>query len=154
MNLHLERFGYGKDSTLGLLSEVDSTSRHTHVCFTIEDERREKKVPGETAIPTGVYEIELRTEGGMHPKYAKRFPEMHRGMLWLQHVTGFKFVYLHIGNDDDDTEGCPLTVTTPFIDGKGEFTGGASKVAYVKLYTKVIAAMDKGQKIIITVTEK
>jgi len=153
MKLWLERFGFGKDSTLGRLS-LDIDAAIVHLCFTIEDERRKVKVPGETAIPTGVYEIALRTEGTLTKKYAKRFPEMHKGMLHLQSIPDFKFVYLHIGNDDDDTEGCPLTVTTPFVDGKGEFTGGGSKDAYVKLYQKVIAAMDAGESVMLTVSEK
>lgn len=154
MKLWLERFGYGNDSTLGRLWLDNGSDGLEHVCFTIEDERRIKKVPGETAIPVGVYEIKLRAEGGLTKKYAKRFPELHRGMLHLQSVPDFKWVYIHIGNDDDDTEGCPLAVTTPFVDGKGEFTGGGSKIAYVKLYAMVLDAMDRGGDVILTVTEK
>ena len=153
MKLWLERFGYGDDSTLGRLM-LDDDGALSHLCFTVEDERRDVKVPGETAIPVGVYAIELRTEGGLTQKYARRFPEMHKGMLWLQSVPGFDWIYLHIGNDDDDTEGCPLTVTTPFIDGNGEFTGGGSKDAYVKLYTRIVEAMEAGDDVVIKVSEK
>ena len=150
MRLSLERFGYGSDSTLGRLT-LDGME---HVCYTIEDERRDVKVAGETCIPVGVYEIQLRTEGGLTQKYAARFPELHRGMLWLQNVPDFQFVYLHIGNDDDDTEGCPLTVTTPFVDASGEFTGGGSKDAYVKVYGMIVAAMDAGEDVVLAVSEK
>lgn len=153
MKLWLERFGYGKDSTLGRLS-IDNDGTILHECFTIEDERREMKVPGETCIPPGVYEIVLRTEGGLHEKYRQRFPEMHKGMLWLQNVPGFTFVYLHVGNDDDDTEGCPLTVTTPVVTADGEFVGGESVKAYKAMYMKVAEAMDKGETVVITVSEK
>jgi len=150
MKLHLERFGYGTDSTLGRLT-LDGTD---HICYTIEDERRAVKVAGETCIPVGVYSIKLRTEGGLTKKYAKRFPEMHMGMLWLQSVADFQFVYLHIGNDDDDTEGCPLTVTTPHVGADGEFTGSGSKIAYVKLYKMIVQAMHDGEEVVIAVSEK
>ena len=76
------------------------------------------------------------------------------GMLWLQNVENFQWVYIHIGNDDDDTEGCPLAVTTPFIDGDGEFIGGGSRIAYVKLYKLIIEAMADGEEVVIAVSEK
>lgn len=153
MRLWLERFGYGADSTLGRLS-LDQDGHISHLCYTIEDERREIKKPGETAIPVGVYEIKYRTEGGLTQKYAQRFPEMHKGMLHLQNVPDFKYVYLHIGNDDDDTEGCPLTVTTPMVTSEGEFIGGNSTEAYTLIYELVSSALDREEGVFITVSEK
>lgn len=154
MRLWLDRYGFGRDSTLGKLSVSVNDEEPVAECFTIEDERRAEKVPGETCIPVGVYVIKLRTEGGLHQKYKARFPEMHRGMLWLQNVPGFTYVYLHIGNDDDDTEGCPLTVTVPACLPDGEFRGLSSTDAYVALYKRVIAAMDRDEEVVISVTER
>lgn len=106
---------------------------HMH---TLEDEYRARKVPGETSIPAGIYEIRLRTEGGMHQKYARRFP-WHVGMLWLQDVPGFEWIYIHIGNDDDDTDGCILVGETRGPDWIGE-----SVKAYTRLYQHIVPYFD------------
>lgn len=148
MNLELVRFGYGKDSTLGRLS-VDGEFE----CFTLEDERREVKVYGETCIPEGRYEILLRTEAGKHERYLDRFPELHRGMLWLQDVPDFEFIYLHIGNKEDQTLGCPLTGTVPLIMPDGEFEVARSKDAYLALYRKVLPPLLIEERVFIHVSE-
>jgi hypothetical protein len=125
MKLVLVRYGLGDESTLGRLY-IDGA----FVCFTLEDERRKVKVPGETCIPEGEYRIELRTEGAMHPKYAERFKPFHRGMLWLRDVPGFEFIYLHAGNTPKETLGCPLIGARPFIGLEGEFELRESEIAY------------------------
>ncbi len=148
MNLELVRFGYGLDSTLGRLL-VDGDFQ----CFTLEDERREVKVFGETCIPSGRYEILLRAEGGMTQRYADRFPELHRGMLWLQDVTDFEFVYIHIGNTEAHTDGCPLVGQVPVCLPDGEFKVARSAAAYVPLYRKIIASIESGERVFIHVSE-
>lgn len=89
-------------STVGLLSVFGNT------VWTLEDTKREHKVYGETRIPAGTYKLELRTEGGMNARYTTRFPEMHRGMIWLRHVPMFEHIYIHPGNTANDTLGCIL----------------------------------------------
>jgi hypothetical protein len=148
MKVLLERFGFGRNSTLGELW-IDSTL----MAFTIEDERRKVKKPGETCIPTGHYKLGLRTEGGMHPKYAKLFPTLHKGMLWLLDVPGFEYVYLHIGNTEADSEGCPLIVTTPVVLPSGEFQGSESKRAYERIYPRIANAI-QGSGASITIRER
>jgi hypothetical protein len=149
MNLELVRYGYGEDSTLGKLS-VDEAFE----CFILEDERRDVKVPGETCIPEGRYEIKLRAEGGMHERYRDRFPELHQGMLHLQSVPGFTFIYLHIGNKESHTDGCPLTGAVPVSLPDGEFEVARSTDAYLALYRKVLPALLSGERVFIHVSEK
>ena len=139
MNLEVRRYAFGQDSTLSHIY-VDGVRE----CFGLEDERRAVKVKGETCIPPGRYEIKLRTDGGMHARYAERFPEIHKGMLWLQDVDNFQWIYFHIGNRDDHTDGCILTGTVPVILPDGEFEVARSKDAYLKLYANVIAALEDG----------
>lgn len=139
MKLTLERFGYGLTSTLGRLW-IDGIE----VCYTIEDERRKSKVLAETAIPVGTYNVLLRTEGGLHEKYAKRFPKLHKGMLWLQDVPGFTYVYLHVGNTEKDSDGCPLLVSDPQVKG-GEFWGSGSELAYQFVYGKAVGRAAAGE---------
>ena len=87
MRLELHRYSSEKDSTLGLLFLVnDETNKKDFLCFTLEDEKREVKVYGETRIPEGTYKIKYRKEGGYHNKYSKRFKDMHRGMLHITDV--------------------------------------------------------------------
>ena len=103
MKLKLVRISSQADSTNGVLYIDDEFA-----CFTLEDEQREIKVQGETAIPLGIYQIEFRNVGGFHSKYAKRFSDIHEGMLELQNVPNFQYILIHCGNTDEHTAGCIL----------------------------------------------
>jgi hypothetical protein len=144
MLLRVQRFPSLEDSTIGGAS-IDGR----FCCFTLEDERREVKVPGETRIPAGTYQIKLRTEGGMHTKYAARFPADHRGMLWLQDVPGFEWIYLHCGVTDDHTNGCILVADTANIEG----TLARSEQAYRRIYGTISNAILAGEPVSITVED-
>tara|TARA_R100000781_G_scaffold98540_1_gene62203 strand:- start:424 stop:900 length:477 start_codon:yes stop_codon:yes gene_type:complete len=109
MRLELYRFSSQNESTLGILYLIkNETNEKDFLCFTLEDEKREVKVYGETRIPEGTYKIKYRKEGGYHNKYSKRFPNIHRGMLEISDVPNFTHILLHCGNSDDDTAGCLL----------------------------------------------
>jgi len=105
--------------------------------FTLEDKVRDVKVAGVTAIPAGIYDLKLRTEGGMTKRYAEKFPDMHRGMIWLQDVPDFTFVYIHIGNYPRDTDGCILVGT-----GHGHEAVWNSTVAYKRIYPLIVEAIE------------
>ena len=149
MNITVERHQQGDNSTLGRLY-VDGEFE----CFTLEDERREVKVSGETAIPSGTYTILPRTEGGMHPKYAERYGDLHVGMAWLQDVPDFNFVYIHTGNREDQTEGCLLVGQgfQPTHEGENNYIVTGSRNAYVPLYTEIAAAWEREEEVLITIT--
>lgn len=136
MNLEIDRYAFGDDSTLGKLWVGGSFE-----CFTLEDERREVKVPGETCIPVGRYEVLLRDEGGMNERYHDRFPEFHKGMLHLQDVPEFEWIYFHTGNRESHTRGCPLVGQVPVMLPSGEFEIAQSVLAYTALYRKALAAL-------------
>jgi len=146
MKLLLERFHKSDDFTIGKLF-IDGTFE----CYTLEDEFRSVKVMHETRIPAGMYEIKLRTFGGHHEKYKLKFPEFHKGMLWLQNVPNFKDILIHIGNTDEDTSGCLLLVKEVNL-----LTGYGSKStqAYIEMYKKVIAAFNKNEKVTIEVKDE
>jgi len=149
VNLTVTRSKFGMESTLGKLA-VDGVFE----CYTLEDQVRDgPKVPGETAIPEGTYEIQLRTVGGFHQRYKARFPSMHKGMLWLQSVPGFEFILIHCGNTHDDTAGCLLVGAMPYEE-VGEYTIGSSKIAYKRLYPKVVRAIEAGERVTILVTRE
>lgn len=149
MDILHERWGFANESTMTTLS-LDGEQE----CFALEDERRRTKVYGKTCIPVGRYELKLRTEGDKHTDYLARFPDFHKGMLWFQDVPGFTYVYYHIGNKDEQTLGCPLTGQIPIVLGDGEFEIARSEKAYVPFYKKVIAAMDRGERVFVEVKER
>lgn len=68
-------------------------------CYTLEDELRADgvKVKAETAIEAGEYEFEVT--------YSPRFK---RDMILIKDVPRFEGIRIHGGNDEGDTEGCPL----------------------------------------------
>lgn len=139
MELYVNRISSGDESTLGTMHDI--TIRPEFMCYVLEDQYQEVKVPGETRIPAGRYQITLRTEGGLHQKYGARFP-WHRGMLWLRDVPDFEWVYIHVGNKDDDTEGCLLVGDgqTQNVTDLGSVTGSVS--AYRRLYHHILESID------------
>jgi hypothetical protein len=146
------RFGFGQDSTIGILAEVLNGNRK-RIAFTIEDERRLTKVYGETCIPTGTYELELQTSGELHEKYAARYGPRHMGMIHVKAVPGFIGIMFHPGNSDDDTKGCILPGTVPVITQDGEFKVADSQPAYWKFYDDIAPSLAAGKRCILTVTE-
>jgi hypothetical protein len=76
--------------------------------FGLEDAYQKIKIPGKTRIAAGTYDIHLRDAGGMNIRYAKKFSDFHEGMLWVQDVKNFEWIYHHIGNNAKHTEGCGL----------------------------------------------
>lgn len=92
MNLRLVRDVLAPTYTMGqLFDEVGL------VCATLEDAVRDVKIPRETAIPYGTYEVRVT----MSPRFKVLLPI-------LLNVPNFDGVRIHAGNTKDDTEGCIL----------------------------------------------
>jgi hypothetical protein len=145
MYLSLKHYGHTAESSGGALSV-----NGRFFCHTCEDEPRLVKMVGETRIPPGTYEIRLRAEGGMHGRYLKRFP-FHRGMLHLQNVPDFEWIYIHPGNEEYQTDGCILPGYTAL--SKGGFSVERSQEAYTDLYQLILIAMEQGEQILIEVED-
>ena len=97
MRLTLVRVTYTDDSTYGTLSINGEM-----YCYTCEDVDRKletggEKIPGQTAIPRGLYRVRL--------SMSKRFGYIMPEILDVPQFTGIRF---HGGNTHKDTEGCPL----------------------------------------------
>ena len=104
MKIELERRWKRKGYTIGVLSVNGQ-----RICETVEDEDRgltadmprtelqAKKVKGQTAIPTGTYQIVVT--------YSPRFKKM---LPLLLNVPDYEGVRIHSGNTAKDTEGCIL----------------------------------------------
>ena len=116
------------------------------ICYSLEDEQRDEKIHGETRIDGNIYNVTLRTEGGFHARYLKKVgPDFHRGMLHVREVPKFKWVLIHIGNDDDDTMGCLLVG----MDHNNKDFISSSRIAYEKFYPIVASALVKGENVTI-----
>ena len=115
-------------------------------CFTLEDEGRAKKVFGETRIPAGLYPIKFRE---IITEKTERYRDKYPWFKWhiqLQDVPNFEYVYIHVGNDDDDTDGCILV-------GKQQERGKImnSAVAFKDLYSKVSSALVNQEEVTIRI---
>jgi len=153
VRLELLRISSGEESTLGILYDRSDRGARKALAFTLEDEFRAVKVSRETRIPSGLYTVKLRLEGGLHAKYGRKYPEMHRGMLWLQDVPGFKWIYIHVGNKDDDTEGCILVGDTLQQNVTEDGFVGASRTAYSRIYPPIARAIAGGEGVSLQITD-
>jgi len=152
MELLVIRFSNGLDSTNGLLfDDSDKMSGRKFLAYTLEDEKRNIKVAGETRIPEGTYKIKLRKEGGFHKKYTHRFADIHKGMLHITNVPGFEYILIHCGNTDEHTAGCLLLGNSQENNQikKDGFIGGSTN-AYKSVYPSIAEAIEEGEEVYIT----
>ena len=141
MDVDVIRFNSKSDYTDGLLY-INGEFK----VYTLEDEERTIKVSGETRIPNGRYKRALRTEGGFHNRYLKKYGAgFHKGMLWVKDVPNFEYILIHVGNTDDDTAGCLLTGMSNNADAAG-FIGGSTE-AYKKIYPEISNALLNGEDV-------
>ena len=152
MKLEVLRFSSQKDSTNGILFDI--TNGRKFLCYTLEDEHRDFKEYGETRVPAGTYNITLRTVGGFHGRYLKKYGEMHKGMLWVRNVPNFEYILIHTGNTDEHTAGCLLlgdTQQTNFGESNGFV--GSSVNAYKRVYPAIAEVLENGGDVTITYTD-
>ncbi len=147
IKLEVLRLSSQHKTTLGALFDV--TCERKFLCWTLEDPFRKKKIKSETRIPAGTYTVILRTVGGHDARYRKRFPEFHKGMLWLQNVPNFKYILIHCGYTHKDTAGCLIVGDdiTGNIHGDGKLPH--SSQAYKRIYPPIADAIMAGEKVTI-----
>lgn len=151
MELMLSRFAKRANYTVGRLyvklsepvgtcvNGMYVTLKKRYLCDTLEPKRRdlkkEKKIPGRTAIPEGRYRI-LITK-------SYRF---HRFLPLLLDVPGFSGIRVHAGNYPSDTQGCILV-------GWNKKRGMVvnSRAALQMLVNLMSAALDRNEEIWITI---
>lgn len=142
MIIKVNRYGNGLDSTGGLLF-VDNV----HLGYTCEDQKQPGvKVQNETCIPVGRYRLKLRDAGGMNERYKAKY-DFHKGMLHLQDVPNFTWIYIHVGNTDDHTSGCILVGRSATRSSRGEYTVGQSVDMYSDIYRLIYSAINSGEEV-------
>jgi len=136
MKLKLIRETFTSITTIGKLF-IDGIFE----CFTLEDTDRHlesnssAKIPHITAIPRGIYKVELR----FSPHFGRITPH-------LIDVNGFLYVLMHWGNYAKDTDGCILVGQTKGVDFIGH-----SKNEFAHLMDKLQVAFDAKEEVTIEV---
>lgn len=96
MNIKVKRTAFRDKYTIGKMY-----LNGVYFCDTLEDKVRdlskEKKIPGDTAIPSGKYKVILNES----PRFKRVLPR-------LLNVPHFDGILIHRGNTDKDTSGCIL----------------------------------------------
>lgn len=153
LNYLLQRYSDNRRSTLGLFFRRTESGLH-FMGDTLEDEFREEKVPGETRVPAGKYEMKLRkVESNLTKKYRLRYPGWFVWHIELQDVLGFQYIYIHPGVNEDWTDGCILlSDKVPTADGLHALSGSANtwKQWYVECYDH----LDQGGKAFIEIRDE
>lgn len=153
MEITVKRVFKGPNYTIGHLYV-----NGTYECDTLEDPDRgltdsmtvqeitSKKVYGNTAIPTGTYDIDMNT---ISPKFKDRsWAKFCGGKLpRLVNVKGYSGVLIHVGNKSADTLGCILVGDNKV---KGQVISSTS--TFQQLYLQMLKAHTRGEKITITIT--
>jgi len=147
MEIYVKRTWNTPDSTLGILTILDNP----FTCYVLEDGKREVKIPGQTRIPAGRYEILLRMEGTKFEHYKEDYGTV--GMIWLQNVPGFEYIYQHIGNYIEDTLGCQLLGYKRGPMRGQDYTIGDSHDCYLD-YHKIISKALKTEDIFVNVQDE
>ncbi|WP_348800570.1 DUF5675 family protein [Flavobacterium adhaerens] len=144
METKIIRVAQGKESTLSQLY-----LNGIFQCYLLEDKIREVKIPSQTAIPKGVFSLKINTIGAKNADYKRVFGKLHEGMIEINGLPNFSFVYIHIGNTIKDTSGCPLC-GFGFQFKDGDYQVSQSIAAYKMIYPKLVAvAKEANNKIII-----
>ena len=101
------------------------------------EEIKKIKIKGNTCIPYGTYNVTITYS----PRFKKNVP-------LLNNVKGFDGIRIHSGNKPQDTEGCLLP---GFNKVKGQVID--SRVTTDKLIAQIQQALNKGEKVTITITK-
>lgn len=101
------------------------------------EEIKKIKIKGNTCIPYGTYNVTITYS----PRFKKNLP-------LLNNVKGFDGIRIHSGNKPQDTEGCLLL---GFNKVKGQVID--SRVTTDKLIAQIQQAINKGEKVTITITK-
>ena len=104
-------------------------------------EIKKRKVPKETAIPTGVYEVTLKTQSQKF-KDKKNYQFCNGYLPRLKNVPGYSGILIHVGNWASDSAGCILV-------GENKVKGGV--VNSVATFQRLYKLLQEADKITITI---
>lgn len=146
----LQRFSDNRTSTLGIM--LRSTGMFQG--YTLEDEFRPSKIKGETRIPAGKYEIVIQSQDTpMTFRYRQKYPWFINHLM-LKDVPGFVGIYIHIGNTDDDTDGCILMGDNADNNVIGPGSISNSTACFKRFYEPLFEYIQSGKKAFIEIRDE
>lgn len=150
MVIRVVRYEFGADYTVGEL-----IVNGVRIGYTMEDKVRvlksaKDKVPGKTAIPYGVYKVDMETVSPRFARAGKKYKDIGYKLPRLQNVPYFEGILYHGGNTSADTEGCLLVGLTH---EKGKNFIGNSMDCFYKLYNEYMLPAHKRGEEIVTIIE-
>lgn len=154
--LLLQRIVSDAKSSIGyMLDLLDKTL----IGFTCEDEKREVKVAKETRIWAGRYKLVLnQVLTDKTKEYRNKFPDFFEFHIMIEGVRDFIGVYIHIGNDEKDTDACVLIgdllgnlMVPKYRDGKPVLE---STVCFERFYKKYYPLLKAGKEIYLTIKDE
>lgn len=147
--IYMQRLRGSDDASIGLLAM--GQHEEAFQAFTCEDQFQAAKKKGETRIPAGRYKVEFNQElTPMTVRYRAKFPWFN-WHLEIKGIDGFSKVYFHIGNDDDDTDGCVLVGSGADLP---RMTISNSTEAYTTFYQKVSALLTSGVDVYVEIADE
>lgn len=155
-NLILQRIYDNGDTTVGTL--VHSTPDKVKLlAWTTEDEYRAKKVAKETRIPAGKYKLGImQTVTPLTEKYRadKRLQPWFDKHIEITNVPNYKGVYIHLGNNDEHTDGCLLIGDQVFNPDVTKDPLGLSVQAYKRFYIQWYPILKEGHTVWLTILDE
>lgn len=127
----IDRYLYTSRTTISRLS-LPSQDGGGAFCLVLEDTVRAYgiKVPGETAIPEGIYKVDISMSRRFKRLMPMLYTESNKYEIKAGGI-GFKGVRFHGGNTHKDTEGCPLVAFNYINDRR--IQGSAEKALTAKI---------------------
>lgn len=159
MELKLIRSAKKEKYTIGHLYRKDKQNgQWVFLCDTIEDKDRglrqsmsaaeigRVKVMHQTAIPTGMYEIDMTTVSGTFVKKPLYKDYCGGRVPRLKEVKGFSGILIHSGTDQDSSSGC-------IIVGENKVVGKVinSWATFKCVYALMKRAHNNGERITLTI---
>jgi hypothetical protein len=150
MNLLLQRYSQAGNSTQSILL-AENLTFFSHC---IEDDSQGEK--GDKRIPAGDYKLTIqRTDTPLTIKHRAAYGEWFRYHIEVSGIVGFSGVYIHAGNDQNDSEGCLLLNDQMGNNSIQSAKEGAFSVQAIKrFYEKYYPLIDKGETIILKIKDE
>lgn len=128
-------------------------------CHSLEDEGRAIKVPGETRIWAGFYELKIWNDGKNPNQWVldhrAKYGDWFKFPIEVTNVRGFSGVLIHAGIDQSHTDGCILlddTMGNNSIDPANQ--GARSLQAVRRFYEKVYPYLEAGGKVTLEIRDE
>lgn len=159
--LGLQRIYDDGNTTEGYL--LETSPKRIMFGFTCEDEQRKVKVKHETRIKAGRYKLGLNkwvdVKGNPTP-LTQHYRSKYDWFKWhieILNVEGFVGVYIHIGNNEKNTDGCVLLGVTANTLNKDLYQGNSilnSTIAYKYFYLYIVEKLEKGEEVFLTICDE